>query len=120
MLFAFLSGCTSVNVTGINLNVVYAGISSGYLGTTSQSFSNEQFNIRGGDEFSYTLNLQSNALLLTHSINGISANDGFIVESVTPSLPYSFSPGSSMIFKLKIKAPDQNFDGPMTIVITTS
>ncbi len=103
------------------MNVVYTGATSGYLGPTSQSISNGNFEVHGGGEFTYTLTFKSSALLLTHSINSISiATDGFTVESVTPQLPYSFSPGSSMMFTLKLKAPDQNFDGPINIVVTTS
>jgi hypothetical protein len=121
ILGVFLCGCTSVDVAGANMNVIYTGATSGYLGPTSQSISKNDFKVSGGGEFTETLTLRSSALLLTHSINSISIpTGGFIVESVTPQLPYSFSPGSSMMFTLKVKAPDQNFDGPINIVVTTS
>ena len=119
-----ITGCTTVNtvtVTALDLSIAYNGNTNGYLGPTSQSLSTQLPSMNGGQEFEETLTLHSSALLFSHSINNIYVTTpGFTIESITPSLPYSFSSGSSMSFTLKLKTPNTNFDGPLTILVTTT
>ena len=110
-----------VTIPAINLNIAYNGKTNGYLGPTSQSVATSLPTVNGGDEFTETLTLHSSALVFTHSIdNMIITTQGFTIESITPNLPYSFSPGSSMSFTLEIKTPMENYDGPINLLIETS
>jgi len=110
----------TVSINNINLQIIYTGSTSGYLGPTSQViyYSNS---VSGGQQFSLTLTLTSSALLFTHYINSITLNtNGFTLVSISPNLPYSLSPGSSVSFTLTIQAPSYNFNGPLNIVVSTS
>jgi hypothetical protein len=110
----------SVNINNINLQISYTGITSGFLGPTSQALSYSN-SVNGGQQFSLTLTLTSSALLLSHDINSITLNtNGFTLISISPNLPYSLSPGSSVSFSLMIQAPNYNFNGPLNILVSTS
>ncbi|MEM0195901.1 MAG: hypothetical protein QXJ24_06275, partial [Thermoplasmatales archaeon] len=50
----------TVNITGINLQISYTGLTSGYLGPTSQALSYNN-TISGGQQFSFTITLYSSA-----------------------------------------------------------
>ncbi len=110
----------SVSITGINLQIDYTGISSGYLGPTSQAISYTN-TLNGGQQFSITITLSSSAILLSHNINSITLNTGgFSLDSISPNLPYSISPGSSVYITLTLTAPNSNFNGPLDLIISTS
>jgi hypothetical protein len=111
----------NVYITGVNVNIAYEGSTSGYFGSSSQSLPIQALQTTGGQVFADTITVRSSALLLKHDINSIAVTtNGFTLESVNPPLPYEFSPGSSMTFTLNILAPDENFDGPINILISTS
>ena len=110
----------SVNINNINLQISYTGITSGYLGPTSQALSYSN-SVNGGQQFTLTIEFTSSALLLSHDINSITLNtNGFTLISISPNLPYSLSPSSSVSFSLIIQAPNYNFDGPLNILVSTS
>ncbi|MCL4450714.1 MAG: hypothetical protein M1386_05320 [Candidatus Thermoplasmatota archaeon] len=110
----------SVNITGINLQISYTGSTSGYLGPTSQALSYTN-TVGGGQQFSVTITLSTSAILLSHTINSITVNTGgFALDSISPSIPYTFSPGSSIDFTLTLTAPSSDFNGPLSVLISTS
>jgi len=110
----------TASINNVNLQISYTGSTSGYLGPTSQVFSYSN-SVSGSQQFSLTLTLTSSALLLTHYINSITLNtNGFTLVSISPNLPYSLSPGSSVSFTLTIQAPSYNFNGPLNILVSTS
>lgn len=126
----FLSGCCAgtqvvapthnVQITSGNLNVYYQGSTSGYFGPTSQALSGS-INLKGGDTYTETITISSSALLYTHSINQFTVNTpGFTLVSVSPNLPISLSPGSSAAITLTIKAPDEDYSGPVTYMLYTT
>lgn len=110
-----------VKVTAYNLNIAYTGSTSGYLGPTSQVLSTYSFDVNGGQAYTDTITLYTSALLFDHQIDSITINTpGFTLLSVQPSLPYKFSPDSSMALTLKIQTPNYDYNGPVNILITTS
>lgn len=109
-----------VQITGGNLNVYYQGSTNGYFGPTSQALSGS-INLQGGDTYTEIITITSSALLYTHNINQFTVNTpGFILESVSPNLPISLSPGSSATVTLKIKVPDEDYSGPVTYMLYTT
>jgi hypothetical protein len=110
----------TVQITGENLEIEYTSIFGGYFGPSSQSLGYATNGPSGGT-FSFTFTLTSNAILLTHSINQITVGTpGFTLLSISPSLPYSVSPGGSVTITLVIRAPNTNYIGPLNIVLVTS
>jgi hypothetical protein len=116
---ASVASAHAVNVTGFDVNIVYAGSTSGYLGPSSQALGGS-LSLPFGNTFSYTLTLASGAFLLTHSITSIVLlTAGFTLLSFSPSLPYHLTPSSSVSITLAIQAPNSNFDGPLEILVYT-
>lgn len=110
-----------VKVTAYNLNIVYTGSTSGYLGPTSQVISTNSFNVNGGQIYTDTITLYTSALLLDHQIDSVTMNTpGFSIVSVQPSLPYKFSSGSSIALTLQIQTPSNDYTGTVNIIIITS
>jgi PKD repeat protein len=111
----------SVTLTAINLNVEYTS-TSGYFGPTSQVISDQDFKTGGGSTFTDTITLTSSALLFSHTVNSFSiTTPGFSLVSVTPNVPSgSISPGSSEAFTLTIQSPNNEYYGPLNILVTTS
>ncbi len=113
------TGTQSVNVSAVDLTIVYNGLTSGYLGPTSQSFSG--FTASSGSTVSYSITLTSTALLLSHSIDSIyTSTSGFGLSNVSPNLPYTFSPGSSITITFNVQVPNTAYNGVLQITITTS
>ncbi|MEM3272292.1 MAG: zinc ribbon domain-containing protein [Metallosphaera sp.] len=110
---------STVTVTAVDLSVVYNGLTSGYLGPTSQSLNG--FTISPGSSFSYSITFTSSAALLSHSINSIyTTTPGFSIISISPNLPYSFSPGSTFTITIIIQAPNTAYNGVLQLTVTTS
>jgi hypothetical protein len=110
----------TVQITAVNLEIEYTGIFGGYFGPSSQSLGGT-LSTTAGSTITYTFTLTSNAILLTHSINQITlGTPGFTLLSISPSLPYSVSPGGSVTITLVIRAPNTNYIGPLNIVLVTS
>lgn len=113
----------AVTVNAVNLQVVYSnGASNGFLGPNSQSMSTNALTLTGGQEFTETLTLNNQAsIITTHSINSFAVNTaGFILDSVSPSTPYSLGPGATATFTLTFTAPTSNYNGPLNIVVYAS
>jgi hypothetical protein len=115
----------TVTLTAANMQVVYPNAAtSGYLGPSSQSLNVNGLpqTFAGGQEFSLTISLNNQASIITsHTISLISTNtQGFTVNSVSPTLPYTLGPGASVTFTITLTTPNTNYDGPYTIVVTTS
>lgn len=114
----------TVTVTAINYQIVYPnGASSGFLGPSSQSVTPSTplpWTFSGGQEFTYTMPLNNKASLITsHTITSISTNTaGFTVSSMSPSLPYTLGPGASVSISLTLTAPNTDYTGPVTFVIS--
>lgn len=116
----FAVSSTSVNVTGENLAIDYTGTTSSYFGPASQAIGNP-ITVFGGTQFTVTLTLQNGDYYQTHSINFISlTTPGFILVSISPSLPYTLSPSSSVKITLTIQAPNSNYNGPLGILLSTA
>lgn len=125
-----LSGCTgsqivgplyNVQVTGYNLQVYYAGSTSNYFGPTYQSLGGSGMNLNGGQTFTYTITFTSSAILLRHSIEQLSVTTpGFTLDSISPNLPITLSPGGSATITLTVTTPDENYNGPVTFQLYTT
>jgi hypothetical protein len=112
----------TVTVTAIDESIVYNGATSGYLGATSQS--TQGFTSTVNNVEVITLTFYTSATLLTHEITAVtvdasSANNGFNVAQITPSLPYSFSPGSTVTISISINLPSSAFSGVLDLVVFT-
>lgn len=114
------ASASTVNITAQNLSFDYTGSTSGYFGPSFQGGGNS-LSVGGGSQFTETITPTNGALLLTHSINSISVTTpGFTLVTISPNLPYSLTPGSSITFTLTIQAPNTNYNGPIGILISTS
>jgi len=108
-----------VDVTAVDLTIQYTGITSGYLGPTSQSLNG--FTVTASNQFTYTITFTTSAVLLTHSINAIYVNTpGFSIVSISPNLPYSFGPGSTVTITITMTAPSSSYTGVLNLVVSTS
>lgn len=109
----------TVSVTAVDVQINYQGSTSGYLGATSQSLSG--FTISAGNQEAYTLTFQTSAILLQHSINSITVStSGFSVSSVSPTLPYSFSAGSTVSVTVTLNVPSGSYTGVLDLVVDTT
>jgi cytoskeletal protein RodZ len=108
-----------VNVTAVDLTIQYTGSTSGYLGPTSQSLNG--FTTSAGSQFTYSIPFNSSATILTHNINNIYVNTpGFTIDSISPNLPYSFSPGSTFTITIIMTVPSNSYTGVLNLVVSTS
>ncbi len=111
---------TTIDITGVNMIIDYTGVSSGYFGPSSQALGGVG-TLSGGSEFTYTITITSSALLLSHNINYISVDTpGFSIISISPSLPYSLSPGSDVSITITVQTPNVNYNGPIDFILSTS
>lgn len=109
----------TVTVTAVDVQISYQGTTSGYLGATSQSLPG--FTISSGNQESYTITFQTSALLFSHSINDITVSThGFSVSSESPTLPYSFSAGSSVSVTVTLNVPSNSYNGVLDLVVDTT
>jgi len=125
-----LSGCTGsqviapsnqVQITGYNLDVSYAGSTSGYFGPSSQALSGTGLTLNGGQQFTDTITISDSAILFKHSIEQFSVTTpGFTLDSVTPNLPITLSPGGSVTITLTLTAPNEDYTGPITYNLYTT
>ena len=115
----YYSSSATVDITSVDVTIQYTGMTAGYLGPTSQSLNG--FTVTAGGQFTYTITFTSSAILLTHSINAIYVNTpGFTIVSISPNLPYSFSPGSTGTITITMTAPSSSYTGVLNLVISTS
>ena len=57
--------------------------------------------------------------MLSHNINNISINTpGFSIISISPSLPYSLSPGSNVSITITVQTPNVNYNGPIAFILS--
>jgi hypothetical protein len=109
-----------VQITAINLEIEYTGNYTGYFGPSSQSGGNS-LNTTAGSTIFDTLRLTNYDPLHTHSINQIALDTpGFTLLSISPSLPYSVSPGGSVTITLVIRVPNTNYIGSLNIIMVAS
>jgi len=109
----------TVNVTAVDLTIQYTGATSGYLGPTSQSL--DGFTTSAGSQFTESITFTSSAAVLTHNINNIYVNTpGFTIDSISPNLPYSFSPGSTFTISIIMTVPANSYTGVLNLVVSTS
>ena len=109
-----------IDITGVNMIIDYTGVSSGYFGPSSQALGGVG-TLSDGSEFTYTITITSSALLLSHNINYISVDtSGFSIINISPSLPYSLSPGSDVSITITVQTPNVNYNGPIDFILSTS
>lgn len=113
---------TTVDVTAVDISIVYDGTTSGYLGPTSQSQSGFSSTTNSGvvDTITFT----SSASFFTHEITSITLDSssisyGFTITQITPTLPTSFSPGSTVSISVTIDMPSSAYTGILGLVVTT-
>jgi hypothetical protein len=116
------SASNAVKVTGINWTIDYAGTTSGYFGASPQNGCGNSCPLSGttGGQFTDTLTLTSTAVLFDHQITSITVDSPFTLDSTSPSLPISVSPGGTATVTLTITAPSSGGSYVMTGTITTS
>jgi ribosomal protein L37E len=116
----YITGPTpTVTVTAVDLTIQYTGLTSGYLGPTSQSL--DGFTTSAGSQFTDSITFTSSSIVLTHNINNIYVNTpGFTIDSISPNLPYSFSPGSTFTITITMTVPANSYTGVLNLVVSTS
>ena len=121
----FLTNSNQVRVSGVYLSIWQNGSSSGYVGQTSRSIGSS-FVVVADTVFTKSLTIENNATTLpgsgTKNISIVAIQVGpeqFMLQSVSPSLPYHLSSGASVTFTLSLRSPLQ-YSGPMTYTLTVS
>lgn len=105
------------HINYINIRIYYTSALSNYLQVTPLQTS---FNVPVDSDFYLTLEVQSNAILLTHYITNIYTNTpGFSISNINPSTPISISPGQTLYIQLTVQAQTSNYNGPICIVVCT-
>lgn len=115
----------SVKVTGVNISISYMGppaLGLSYLGPSSQ-YRSASIAVKEDGIFTYALGLTTGKFLsYSYSINAVEVEPfgEFYLISTSPSLSYSLTPNSTATINLTIMAPDFEYDGSITIIISTS
>jgi uncharacterized membrane protein len=110
----------TITIDNENLQINYSSDVFYDLGPSSQvlAYSN---NVTAGQEFTVSLLLTSLTYFTTLTINSMALNNpGFSIISISPSTPYSLSPGSSVSFGITIQTPSHSYVGPLNIVVSVS
>lgn len=125
-LFLGSSGLGSGNVTnvdGVNFNINYPNSTSSYFGPSSQILNSSLYNYtiyNNTEALDVYLPIKNNGTM-THTITGISLSPStFAILNITPSLPYSISPGGSAVFEVISSLPNNNFTGIVTVHLSTT
>ena len=117
----------SIEITGINLQIQYAGSDQGYFGSSSQTvtISNQPDQIltvdQGSQFFLYFTLTESSTAPNSDSISAVTVGTaGFTLMSVEPQTPIAFTPGGSHQITVTLTAPQTPFNGPVQLVLSTS
>jgi len=109
----------TIYLTDVDINIVYQGITSGYLGSSTQSYTLDSY-LAPGQIFYYTITFTSSAVLLNHQITSIVVTTpGFVLLGTSPQLPVTISPGGQVSITLEILVPNTNYVGPLSITVYT-
>ena len=109
----------TIYLTDVDVNIVYQGMTSGYLGSSTQSYTLDAY-LAPGQIFYYTITFTSSAVLLNHQITSIAVTTpGFVLLGTSPQLPVTISPGGQVSITLEILVPNTNYVGPLSIIVYT-
>lgn len=116
----------SLQITGLNLQINYAGSDQGYFGPVSQAIklsnqANGYLTVQPGQQFFlyFTMNAPTTGTR-SDSITQITVGTpGFTLESIQPQTPIAFSTGSSIQITVTLTAPQTTYNGPIQLVLTT-
>ncbi|MDE1857165.1 MAG: hypothetical protein KGH98_03740 [Candidatus Micrarchaeota archaeon] len=53
------------------------------------------------------------------NVSKIEIAQPFVLESVSPGLPFQIKSGEKQVFSIKVRAPDYSYSGPLSITFTT-
>jgi len=110
----------TINLTDVDINIVYQGVTSGYLGSSTQSYTLDA-NLAPGQIFYYTITFTSSAALLNHQITSIVVTTpGFVLLGTSPQLPVTISPGGQVSITLEILVPNTSYVGTLSIIVYTN
>jgi hypothetical protein len=109
----------TVKTTAVDWTINYNGVSSGYFGAATQSFTTS-LSTSTGAQFTYTLVLNSSALVLTHSVDSITIASPYTLDSISPTLPVSVVAGGSTTITLTITVPSSAGSYVMSGTINTT
>jgi len=107
-----------VAIQGSDMAIKYNNTNDDFFGPSTQS-QTWYLNTSVGDKFSETITLSNYDELSSHSVSEISVASPFSLDSVSPSLPESISPGGSVTYSLTITAPSVGGDYMLSDTITT-
>lgn len=116
----------SLQITGLNLQINYAGSDQGYFGPVSQAIklsnqANGYLTVQPGQQFFlyFTMNAPTTGTR-SDSITQITVGTlGFTLDSIQPQTPIAFSTGSSTQITVTLTAPQTSYNGPIQLVLTT-
>lgn len=119
---------SNVTITAVDLAIIYSGTTSGYFGPSSNSYcpnSNPVQNgcsvtVSSGSVWVYDLNLVSSATLFSHQVNSITIQQPFTIQSYTPSVPQTVSPGGSVLFTINIGIPSTAGSYAISLTVGTT
>jgi hypothetical protein len=121
----YLNNSNQVHVNVVYLSIWQNGSSSGYFGQTSRNIGSG-FVVVADSVFTKSLTIENNATTLPGSgTQNISISDievspqQFILQFVSPSLPFHLNPRASVTFTITLRSPIQ-YSGPMTYTLTVS
>jgi hypothetical protein len=114
---------STVTITGFILQISYADSSNSYFGPSTQSLTGTSLplQVQRGQEFTYSFKLAMAGIAETsHSVDGLAlTTPGFTLVTVSPTLPFTFFAGSSATFIITGEAPNYDFTGAPTLVLST-
>jgi len=114
-------------ITGINVQIQYAGSDQGFFGAESQtvSLSNQPsgyLSVQPGQQFFLYFTMKApTSGTSSDSIAQVSVGTpGFTLVSVQPQTPIAFSTGASTQITVTLQAPQTSYNGPIQLILTTS
>lgn len=103
-----------------NLDISYAnGATNGWLGPTPRTIV-PSATVGSGNQYTEILSLYSTSASTEQTTSMSLSTPGFSIVSVSPSLPISFDPGSSVSLTLVVQAPDTYYHGPLDFQVSAT
>jgi hypothetical protein len=138
LLLSLFSAISSLNsnfvITGVDVTMQYGPHDQGFFGPTEQTFpiagQPNGLTVDEGSAFQIAIELSESSSAAGSggiaSIKAIEPGYAFAVTSVSPALPITFSPGSSTLINVSLRAPfyatgqNPNFSGAIDLLFTTT
>ena len=122
--FGTITSPRSITITSFTLFIVYPNYptqNTGYFGASYQTLCCAPIYLQPGETHQAQFVLRLAANETSHSVDQLSLgfSGSFNILSTSPNPPFTVPPGTSPIITVTLQAPNTNYDGPVTIDLTT-